>query len=74
METFENVGCGCVFFRELTQIDSVAVFQNEPEVAEEDGPQGGGVGMFLQFVPHLGEQLCDPSPSAGSIFRVSVAK
>jgi len=43
VEAFQEVAAAIAFFRELSQVDSVAVFQYQVQVAQQDASERGRV-------------------------------
>ena len=62
VKALQEVAAATFFFRELTKIDAVAVFQYQVQIAQQDASERGRVDVSHQLLPHLGEQLCDAEP------------
>ena len=65
VETLQQVAAALVLLRELPQVDAVAVFEYEAQIAEEDAPQRGRVVVAGQLLAHLGNELGDAEPLVG---------
>ena len=62
VKAFQEVAAAIIFLGELSQVDSVAVFQYQVQIAQQDASERGRVIVSHQLLPHLGKQLCDAKP------------
>ena len=62
VETLEDIAVSLLFLRNLAEVDTVAITQNQLEIACDDGSEGRGVGVFPQFRPERGHEQGNPLP------------
>ena len=62
MKAFQEVATAIIFFGELPQVDAVAVFEYEAQIAEEDAPQRGRV---VVVAPLYGDRIRDTKLAKG---------
>ena len=65
VEALQQVGFSPILFRQLAQVDAVAVFQYQSQVGLQHFPQRRRILMYLQLLSHLRHQLRDREPFIG---------
>ena len=62
VKAFQEVAASIVFLGELPQVDAVAVFKYQVQIAQQNASERGRVIVSYQLLSHLDEQLCNAKP------------